>query len=336
MASELPSDVLPTVGAEDVISLCEEASPHQGQGALLTVKAVVVPLTFLERDVLRAPETTDGVGAPSTLLGVQLTETGQAVGKLIPCCEALPRQLLLAGSAHKALLVPGLLPVSDTSCGDGLFALHTLQGILLLIAGHTEVLVLLGYEALGSNGLLAALAGETGLMPTAALVFHLSGTWHDGLLASLALGRVLVGIAVGAQQLLLLGGKGLVHQRAPAPGAVEAAFVPVPVLVGQVLAVTANGSATLLTCVGVELFEAGHTVWVLLLQDVLLAIQRLIAVVAVKAFSHVDTWFHSNLQDLFLPFWVPTGVRSAQPCSGLPGLRPTVRVRWPPVSLHAC
>lgn len=64
--------------------------------------------------------TTDGVGAPSTLLGVQLTETGQAVGKLIPCCEALPRQLLLAGSAHKALLVPGLLPVSDTSCGDGL------------------------------------------------------------------------------------------------------------------------------------------------------------------------------------------------------------------------
>lgn len=60
-------------------------------------------------------------------------------------------------------------------------------------------------------------------------------TWHDGLLAFLALGRVFVGIAVGAQQLLLLGSKGLVHQRAPAPGAMEAAFVPVPILVGQVL-----------------------------------------------------------------------------------------------------
>lgn len=57
-----------------------------------------------------------------------------------------------------------------------LFALHALQGILLLIAGHTEVLVLLGYEALGSNGLLAALAGEAGLMPAAAFVFHLAGT----------------------------------------------------------------------------------------------------------------------------------------------------------------
>lgn len=56
-----------------------------------------------------------------------------------------------------------------------LFALHALQGVLLLIAGHTEVLVLLGYEALGSNGLLAALAGEAGLMPAVALVFHLAG-----------------------------------------------------------------------------------------------------------------------------------------------------------------
>ena len=36
-------------------------------------------------------------------------------------------------------------------------------------------------------------------------------TWHDGLLAFLALGRVFIGIAVGTQQLLLLGSKGLVH-----------------------------------------------------------------------------------------------------------------------------
>lgn len=56
-AFALPSDVLPTVGAEDVISLREEASSHQGQGALLTVKAVIVPLTFLKGDVLCATET---------------------------------------------------------------------------------------------------------------------------------------------------------------------------------------------------------------------------------------------------------------------------------------
>lgn len=295
VASVPPSDVLSTVRTEDVVSLCEEASPHQGQGALLTVKAVVVPLAFLKRDILCATQTTNGVGAPSTLLGIQFTEAGQAVWKLIPCCEALPRELLLASCAHEALLVPGLLPVSNTSCGDRLFALHALQGVLLLIAGHAEVLVLLGYEALGADGLLAAPTGEAGLVPAAALIFHLAGTWHDGLLALLALGRVFVGVAVGTQQLLLLGGKRLVHQRAPTPGAVEAAFMPVPILVGQVLAVTANGCSTLLTGVGIQLLEAGHTVWALLLQNVLFAIQRLTAVVAVKAFSHADTCLSATL-----------------------------------------
>lgn len=91
VASVPPSNILSTVRTEDVISLCEEASSHQRQGALLTVKAVVVPLAFLERDVLCATQTTNGVGAPSTFLSVQVTEAGQAVWKLIPCCEALPR-----------------------------------------------------------------------------------------------------------------------------------------------------------------------------------------------------------------------------------------------------
>lgn len=60
-------------------------------------------------------------------------------------------------------------------------------------------------------------------------------TWHDGLLAFLALGRVLVRVAVRAEQLVLLCSEGLVHQRVLAPRAVEAGLMPVPVLVGQVL-----------------------------------------------------------------------------------------------------
>lgn len=60
-------------------------------------------------------------------------------------------------------------------------------------------------------------------------------TWHDGLLAFLALGGVLVGVAVRAQQLVLLGSEGLVHQRALAPKALETGLMPVSVLVGQVL-----------------------------------------------------------------------------------------------------
>lgn len=58
-----------------------------------------------------------------------------------------------------------------------LLAVHTLHCKLLLIAGHTVVVVVLGDKALGANGLLAPLAGETGLMPTVPLVLHLPGAF---------------------------------------------------------------------------------------------------------------------------------------------------------------
>lgn len=57
--------------------------------------------------------------------------------------------------------------------------MHTLHGKLLLIAGHAEVVVFLGYEALGADGLLASLAGETGLMPAVPLVLHLPGAFRE-------------------------------------------------------------------------------------------------------------------------------------------------------------
>lgn len=70
--------------------------------------------------------------------------------------------------------------------------------------------------------------------------------------------------------------------------------MPVPVLVGQVLAVTADGLPTLLAGVGEEGLEARHAVGALLPQDVLLAKERFVAMVAVKALSHFDTCLFSN------------------------------------------
>lgn len=171
-----------------------------------------MPLPFLKGDVLCATKSADGVGAAGTLLGVQVAEAAQAVGELLAGREALARQRLLARGAHEALPMPRLLPVCDAPGGDGLLALNALQGVLFLIARHAEVLVVLWDEALGADGLLAAAADETGLMPAAVFVLHLAGTWHDGLLAFLTLGGVLVGVAVRAQQLVLLGSEGLVHQ----------------------------------------------------------------------------------------------------------------------------
>lgn len=53
----------------------------------------------------------------------------------------------------------------------------------------------------------------------------------------MALGGVLVGVALCAEELLILGGEGLVHQRALALEALEAVLVPVAILVGQILQV---------------------------------------------------------------------------------------------------
>lgn len=60
-------------------------------------------------------------------------------------------------------------------------------------------------------------------------------TWHDGLQARVALGRVLVAVAVGAHQQVILGGEGPVHQRPAALDAQEAVAVPVALLVRQIL-----------------------------------------------------------------------------------------------------
>lgn len=60
-------------------------------------------------------------------------------------------------------------------------------------------------------------------------------TRDDGFLAVVALGGVFVGIALGAQQLLILGGEGFVHQGALALEALEAFLMPVAVFVRQIL-----------------------------------------------------------------------------------------------------
>lgn len=60
-------------------------------------------------------------------------------------------------------------------------------------------------------------------------------TWHDGFLAGGALGGVVVGVALGAEQQVILGSEGLFHQRAAALCTLETLLVPVVILVGQIL-----------------------------------------------------------------------------------------------------
>lgn len=60
-------------------------------------------------------------------------------------------------------------------------------------------------------------------------------TWHDGFLALVALGGVLIGVAFGAEELLVFGGEGLVHKGALTLEALKTVFMPMTVFVGQIL-----------------------------------------------------------------------------------------------------
>lgn len=81
----------------------------------------------------------------------------------------------------------------------------------------------------------------------------------------------------------------------------ETGLVPVSVLVGQVLAVAADGFPALLAGAGVEGLEARHAVGALLPQDVLLAKERAFAMVAIKALGHFDTGFSTTLSEPRIP-----------------------------------
>lgn len=145
--------------------------------------------------------------------------------------------------------MPWLLLVGHSTCCDGLLTSAALVSKLLLEAGHAEVSRVFGDEGLGSYWLLAAVAQEAGLVPAVPLVFHFTGTWHDGFLAGVTLGRVIIGMAFSAEQQIILGSEGLFHQRAAALRTFEALLMPVAILIGQVLAVAANWCRAAFTAV---------------------------------------------------------------------------------------
>lgn len=64
--------------------------------------------------------TANGSGAGGTLLGIEVAEAVEAIGKVISWGKPLARQLLLAASTQEAVLVPRLVMVGHAASSDGL------------------------------------------------------------------------------------------------------------------------------------------------------------------------------------------------------------------------
>lgn len=66
-------------------------------------------------------------------------------------------------------------------------------------------------------------------------VFIIKQTWHNGFLAVVALGGIIIGMTLSAQQHIILGCKCFFHQRAATLGTVETLIMPMTILVRQIL-----------------------------------------------------------------------------------------------------
>lgn len=259
----------------------------QIHGAFFAVEAVVVPgLSFIGHHTGAFTKPSDGVLASSTLLGHKVLVAIHAVILVLHSGETLPSQLLRAGNTHKALGMPGLILVSDSSRCDGLVALHAMLGEFGLVASHAVEVLPFGEEASRADDLLAVAAGEAVFVPDGPLVLHVLIACHNRLEAALALGGVLPGGALVAQDLVVLGHKGLIGQGVHALGTAEAGVVPVAVLIVHLLGVRTDGLAAFHTGVGAKLVKALQAAVVAILLHVLLSLKGVPAVVAIKLLSH--------------------------------------------------
>lgn len=270
------------LGAQDIVPVGEEAAAHQRAVTAVAHEAVAVPVALLKRDELGASQASDSLGALDALLGKQISEAVGAVRLVLAGRELLARQRLVAVGAGEAVLVPGGTLVRDAALVDHPLALQAALCKVLLVAGHTDHLLVSRDEALVADGLLAHRATEALLMPLLALVLKLLHTGLEDVGASIAASSKVVVMAIGAVQLVVSGGEGLVHQRVGAVHTLEALLMPMLVLVRQVLGVGADGRLAVLAAVGKQVLVALDAVRVLLTQDVAVTCQVQVTVPAAK------------------------------------------------------
>ena len=128
--------------------------------------------------------------------------------------------------------------------------------------------MLLGYEGLGADGVLAGAADEALLVPLPRLVLHLLHAGLEDVPAAVAAGGELSIVARPAVNTVSLGAELFVHQAAPTLVTQETGLVPVLLLVGKILRVNPNDLAALVTGVGEHVLVTFDAVGMVISQDV--------------------------------------------------------------------
>jgi hypothetical protein len=169
-------------------------------------------VTIIKRNKLGSSQSGDWFRATNALLGKQFSEALSAVRFLILRGELLSGQHLVALGAHETFTVPRSVLVRDSSLVDHPVALETPLCILFLVARHADHLLVTWDETLASDWLQTHFAAEALLMPLLALVFKLLHSGFKESTTSVASGREVVIMTVGAVKPVILVGERVIHQ----------------------------------------------------------------------------------------------------------------------------
>lgn len=221
-----------TVWTHDVLPLHQEAPAYHGGLALVALEAGAVPVAILEGDELGATNTSDWLGTLAATFSKQLAVAVSTVRQVVHGGELLPSQRLVTVCTREALTVPGAVLVADAAFVDHPSTLGTLLGIVTLVARHTHHTLLPGHERLVAYREAALTAREAIVVPILTFVLELLHSSTERIAAAVTASGEVVVMADRAVDLVVLGGKRLVHQGAAAAATFEAELVPVPLLVG--------------------------------------------------------------------------------------------------------
>jgi len=188
--------IFATLGTQNLVDVSQEAPSDEGVIAAVAAEAVTMPVAIIERNELRASQTSDWLGAAATLLGEEFPEAVSAVGLLVAGGELLTGKDLVAVCARKAVTVERHSLVRDATLVDHAVALGASLGKLLLVTRYADKLLVTWDEALVANRLLAYAAAETWLVPLLATELKLLHASAENVATSIAPSSEVVVMAI--------------------------------------------------------------------------------------------------------------------------------------------
>lgn len=171
-------------------------------------------------------------------------------------------------AASEAISVPRFVLVCHTAAGDNLITLHTSSSEFVFVTSSAIDLLFTWNKTFCTNRILADYAAETFLMPLTCFVFHFLSASTEDFSAAIAATSELGIVAVAAVDLVYLATELFIYQGHPAFVAEETRFMPVLVLVRQILGVNTDKFVTLLTSVSKYTLVALDAVRVFVSQDI--------------------------------------------------------------------